>query len=409
MESPDPGESLDPVRLSKLLAFALRHRPDALDLVLDAEGWVELDVLVERLNTRRRLPTPVTRGEVENLALGEGHNRFELRGGRIRARGGHTVAGVDPIDEVQALPTPEFLFISLAPGELEQAEGQGYLEGHAGTPLKLHDHEAAALLEDPTREIVIVDAERAMRQGTVFATSGDGAHLAARVPLRFLLSQRQGFERQVSAGGVLVKGRGREAQFALIRTLPRSQASQEEPLEPVDEDDPIEGEGEFEDARASDRRGDDRRQREGTPPEGIPDRRQGPRRQRRRRRSGRWGIEGRLELPKGKLEPGETPEQAAIREVREELGIRERVVVDAVLATNHYVFRTPDSRLIFKTVHYFLLTCPECEPSFSPRREEGIVSVEWWAGERAIAQVAFKNLRPVLERAWEILNATPTS
>lgn len=403
MESPD-GESLDPVRLSKLLAFALRHRPDALDLTLDAEGWVDLDQLVERVNTRRRLPTPVTRGEVENLALGEGHNRFELRGGRIRARGGHTVAGVDPVDEVQALPTPEFLFISLAPGELEQAEGQGFLEGPAGTPLKLHDHEAAALLEDPTREVVIVDAERAIRQGTVFATSGDGAHLAARVPLRFLLSQRQGFERQVSAGGVLVKGRGPEAQFALIRTLPRAQASQEEPLEPIDEDDPVEGEGEFEDARASDRRGEpDRRRQQALPPDGV-DRRQGPRRQRRRRRSGRWGLEGRLELPKGKLEPGETPEQAAIREVREELGIRERVVVDAVLATNHYVFRTPDSRLIFKTVHYFLLTCPECDPGFSPRREEGIVSVEWWPGERAIAQVAFKNLRPVLERAWEILN-----
>ena len=45
----------------------------------------------------------------------------------------------------------------------------------------------------------------------------------------------------------------------------------------------------------------------------------------------------------------------------------------------------------------------EEEPKFSPRAEEGVVSVEWWAGERAIVQVAFPNLKPVLERAWKLL------
>lgn len=405
------AESVDPVRLSKLLAFALRHRPDALGLTLDAEGWVDLDALVERLNTHRRLPTPVRRDDLERLALGEGHGRFELRGGRLRARGGHTVAGVDPLDEpVDVTPVPEFLFIGVQAAALLQAEGLGYLEGDRGAPLKLHDDEAAALEDDPSCEVVVIDAERATRQGTIFATSGDGAHLAARVPLRFLLSKRQGFERQVSAGGVLARGRGADAEFALIRTLPRTQVDQPEPepepeVQPEPAPEPLDEVAEFEDARAGqDRRGQpDRRLRDLPPPGGVDRRRSSNRRQRRRRRSGRWGAEGRLELPKGKLEAGETPEQAAVREVREELGIEERLVVDAVLATNHYVFRTPDGRMIFKTVHYFLLRCPGCDPKFNPRREEGIVSVEWWPGPRAIAQVAFKNLRPVLERAWELL------
>jgi 8-oxo-dGTP pyrophosphatase MutT (NUDIX family) len=128
-----------------------------------------------------------------------------------------------------------------------------------------------------------------------------------------------------------------------------------------------------------------------------------PRREGRGRRSGRWGPDGRLELPKGKLEPGETPEQAAVREVREELGLRgTTITVRGELSRNNYVFRTPEGKSIFKTVHYFLLECPdEHQPRFEPRREEGIVSVEWWPARRAIAQVAFRNLRPVLERAWE--------
>lgn len=416
MDPHDHAESVDPVRLSKLLAFALRHRPDALGLTLDAEGWADLDDVVAQVNAHRRLPGKIGRSDLERLALGEGHGRFELRSGRIRARGGHTVVGVDATDDLEApAPTPGFLFVGVEAADLEQAEGQGYLEGHDGTLLTLHADEAAALGVDPGREVVIVDAERAIRQGTVFAAGETGTHLAARVPLRFLLSQRHGFERQVSAGGVLARGRGDDAEFALIRTLPRAQALGEQPAAapddlaepeagPEDDDDELPS-GEFEDARAgADRRGPDRRQREGAPPDGI-ERRTGPRRTRRRRRSGRWGAEGRLELPKGKLEPGETPEQAAVREVREELGIAEDLVVDAALSTNHYVFRTPEGRMIFKTVHYFLLRCPDGAPQFSPRREEGIVSVEWWPGPRAIAQVAFKNLRPVLERAWELLQA----
>lgn len=404
-----PSARVDPVRLSKLLAFVLRHRPDALGITLDPEGWVDLDVLVAQVNAHRRLPAPIRRDDLERLALGEGHARFELRGGRMRARGGHTVAGVDPLDEpAAATPTPEFLFIGVDAAALLQAEGIGYLEGDGGTPLRLHDDEAAALGDDPSREVVVVDAERAMRQGTVFATTADGAHLANRLPLRFLLSKRQGFERQVSAGGVLARGRGQEVEFALIRTLPRAQAAGEAGADAAASQAAggldLADAPEFEDARAGqDRRGQpDRRQRDLPPPGGI-ERRRGNRRQRRRRRSSRWGAEGRLELPKGKLEPGETPEQAAVREVREELGITADLVVEGTLATNHYVFRTPDGRMIFKTVHYFLLRCPDAEPRFHPRREEGIVSVEWWPGQRAIAQVAFKNLRPVLERAWELL------
>lgn len=63
---------------------------------------------------------------------------------------------------------------------------------------------------------------------------------------------------------------------------------------------------------------------------------------------------GRLEwcLPKGHLEPGETPEQAAVREIAEETGITGRVV--RPLGVIDYWFTSEDSR-IHKVVHHFLL------------------------------------------------------
>jgi 8-oxo-dGTP pyrophosphatase MutT (NUDIX family) len=63
---------------------------------------------------------------------------------------------------------------------------------------------------------------------------------------------------------------------------------------------------------------------------------------------------GRLEwcLPKGHLEGQETPEEAAVREIAEETGIRGRIV--SALGTIDYWF-TGDDRRVHKVVHHFLL------------------------------------------------------
>jgi ADP-ribose pyrophosphatase YjhB (NUDIX family) len=57
-------------------------------------------------------------------------------------------------------------------------------------------------------------------------------------------------------------------------------------------------------------------------------------------------------LPKGHVEPGETINQAAVREVREETGISGRIV--APLGVIDFWF-VAESQRIHKTVHHFLL------------------------------------------------------
>src|SRR5437764_8941871 len=77
---------------------------------------------------------------------------------------------------------------------------------------------------------------------------------------------------------------------------------------------------------------------------------------------GRIDRRGRLlwSLPKGHVEPGETAEDAAVREVAEETGITGRVV--ATLGTIDFWF-VAEGRRIHKTVHHFLLMATNGELS----------------------------------------------
>ena len=61
-------------------------------------------------------------------------------------------------------------------------------------------------------------------------------------------------------------------------------------------------------------------------------------------------------LPKGHVEAGETPEDAAVREVEEETGIRGSVL--APLGTIDFWF-VAEQRRVHKTVHHYLLAAEE--------------------------------------------------
>lgn len=102
-------------------------------------------------------------------------------------------------------------------------------------------------------------------------------------------------------------------------------------------------------------------------------------------------------LPKGRLEEGETKEEAAIREVREESGVRCEIV--RYLGFVKYNYRHYNGERVQKTVHYYSMI--EKKGELKPQKEEGFceaIFVPWWkaAGmlrhdsERNMVRNAFK-------------------
>ncbi|TVY09120.1 NUDIX hydrolase [Paenibacillus cremeus] len=81
---------------------------------------------------------------------------------------------------------------------------------------------------------------------------------------------------------------------------------------------------------------------------------------------------GKITLPKGKMEPGETVEQTALREILEETGIQGTILKPLEMIT--YQFNLTGVGVVDKEVHYYLV---EATGGTLQAQIEEIRGVEW--------------------------------
>lgn len=83
---------------------------------------------------------------------------------------------------------------------------------------------------------------------------------------------------------------------------------------------------------------------------------------------------GKWDLPKGKLDKGETIEECALREIEEETGATDLSVESSFAETYHTYYR--NEKWIIKHTHWYIVKC-KGENNLSPQEDEDIEQVAW--------------------------------
>jgi len=115
-----------------------------------------------------------------------------------------------------------------------------------------------------------------------------------------------------------------------------------------------------------------------------------------------------LALPKGLADPGEKPEQTAVREVEEETGLIATPIAKLADIKYVYVRSWGDQQRVFKIVSFFLLRYESGEIDDVSREMRVEVRRAFWIpAEEAPRRLAYRGERDVVRRALLYLKSHP--
>jgi putative RNA 2'-phosphotransferase len=174
----------DLVKVSKFLSLVLRHKPEEIGLILDANGWADVEDLIRLANLRG---AGLTRPLLDRVVAESDKKRFAFSedGRRIRASQGHSVEVDLALPPVEP---PEFLFHGTAERFVASIRATGLHSGsRQHVHLSLDETTATAVGRRHGRPVVLVVRAREMATaGHAFYRSTNGVWLTDRVPVEFI-------------------------------------------------------------------------------------------------------------------------------------------------------------------------------------------------------------------------------
>ena len=170
---------------SKFLSFVLRHKPEAIGIVLDREGWADIDKLIL---CAQKAGKRLSRALLDTVVATSDKKRFSYSsdGRCIRAVQGHSTSQV-AISFAEKTP-PQFLYHGTASRFLDEIKKQGLIAGERHY-VHLSADEATARkvgARHGSPVILTVKALEMAKRGIPFWQAENGVWLTSTVAVEFL-------------------------------------------------------------------------------------------------------------------------------------------------------------------------------------------------------------------------------
>ena len=124
-----------------------------------------------------------------------------------------------------------------------------------------------------------------------------------------------------------------------------------------------------------------------------------------RREAAAGGRKAVLALPKGIVDPGEKPDQTALREVREEAGLEAELIGKLDDIKYVYVRSWGDRERVFKIVSFYLLRYTGGKiGDIVPAMRKEVAGAQWIPLEEAPTRLAYKGEKQVARKAIDYLS-----
>ncbi len=165
---------------SKFLSLILRHKPETVGLKLDANGWADVDELMEKAEIDFKL--------LESIVEQNDKQRFAFSDdlSKIRASQGHSIdvdlelEPVKPPDILYHGTVGKFLSLISIQGLIKKKRQHVHLSANIKTAKKVGERRGTPI-------ILKIDAKLMSENGYVFYLSQNGVWLTDRVPTEFII------------------------------------------------------------------------------------------------------------------------------------------------------------------------------------------------------------------------------
>jgi len=177
---------VDIVKASRFLSLVLRHNPSKIDLILDEQGWANVNELLERMNQRN---FNLDRNDLELIVEKNNKKRFTFSedGDFIRANQGHSIAidlALEPIKPPLQLfhgTASKSVSVILREGLKKMRRQHVHLSDDMDTAVNVGGRHGKPV-------VLIVESRQMYKDGFEFFCSKNGVWLTDRIPVKYIES-----------------------------------------------------------------------------------------------------------------------------------------------------------------------------------------------------------------------------